>query len=263
VITKRLPRRLAHGEEATLVEHLGELRTRLVIALGAIVPAFAVSFAFHSRIVNWLAGPLPNDKRLVTFGVTEPFTTSVKVSLIVALAVSLPILLYQLWAFMAPAIQEHTQRTVSVFVVLATVLFASGIAFSYVVVLPRALGFLTNFDDQLYDIQIRASYYYSFVALTLLASGLAFQMPIFVLALVRLRVLTAAKLRGNRRIGYVLMIVFAILLPTVDPVSLALEVTPLLVLFELSIWLSSLMEKRWGLDPEDAGGFAGVFPDRE
>ena len=263
MITKRLPRRLAHGEEATLVEHLGELRTRILISLIAIVPSFAIAFAFHSRIIEWLTDPLPDNRKLVTFGVTEPFTTSVKVSMIVAVAVSLPILLFQLWAFMAPAIEEHTQRTVSYFVVLATVLFASGIAFSYVVVLPRALDFLTNFDDHLYDIQIRASYYYSFVALTLLASGLAFQMPIFILALVRLRVLTAAKLRRNRRIGYVLMVVFAILLPTVDPVSLLLEVTPLLVLFELSIWLSSFMEKRWGFDPDDAGGFAGVFPDRD
>jgi sec-independent protein translocase protein TatC len=185
------------------------------------------------------------------------------VSLIVALAVSLPILLFQLWAFMAPAIEEHTQRIVSYFVVLATVLFAAGIAFSYTVVLPRALDFLTNFDDQLYDIQIRASYYYSFVALTLVASGLAFQMPIFILALVRLRVLTAAKLRRNRRLGYVVMVVFAILLPTVDPVSLALEVAPLLILFELSIWLSGFMEKRWKLDPDAEGGFAGVFPHRE
>jgi sec-independent protein translocase protein TatC len=263
MITKRLPRRLAHGEEATLVEHLGELRTRLVIALLAIVPSFAVAFAFHTRIIEWLASPLPDDKKLVTFGVTEPFTTSVKVSLIVALAVSLPILLFQLWAFMAPAIEEHTQRIVSYFVVLATVLFACGIAFSYTVVLPRALDFLTNFDDQLYDIQIRASYYYSFVALTLVASGLAFQMPIFILALVRLRVLTAAKLRRNRRLGYVVMIVFAILLPTVDPVSLALEVMPLLILFELSIWLSGFMEKRWKLDPDAEAGFAGVFPHRE
>lgn len=259
MITKRLPRRLAHGEEATIVEHLGELRTRLVISLLAIVPAFAVAFAFHTRIIDWLASPLPNDKRLVTFGVTEPFTTSVKVSILVAIAVTLPILLYQLWAFMAPAIEEHTQRIVSTFVVFATVLFSSGIAFSYYVVLPRALGFLTNFDDQLYDIQIRASYYYSFVALTLLASGLAFQMPIFVLALVRLRVLTAAKLRGNRRVGYVVMIVFAILLPTVDPVSLALEVAPLLILFELSIWLSTMMEKRWKLDPAEGDGFSGLF----
>ncbi len=262
MIRKRLPRRLGHGEEATLVEHLGELRTRLVIALLAIVPAFAVSFAFHDQLIDWLTRPLPDDKSLVTLGVTEPFTTAVKVSLATAVAITLPILLYQLWSFLAPAIEERMQRTVSVFVALSTVLFVGGMAFSYFIVLPRALTFLTNFGEENFQIEIRASYYFSFVTVTLLASGLAFQMPIFILALVRLRVLTAAKLRKNRRLGYVLMVVFAILLPTVDPVSLALEVAPLLLLFELSIWLSSYMERRWGLEP-DSDEFGGLFPDRE
>jgi sec-independent protein translocase protein TatC len=249
---KRLPRRLQHGEEATLVEHLGELRSRLLISLLALLPAFVVAFAFQERIVRWLKEPLPDDKTVVTLGVVEPFTTAVKVSLAVAVAVTLPILLYQLWAFLAPAIEERVQRTVAVFATFATVLFAGGVVFSYVVVMPRALEFLTNFNDDVFDVQIRASYYFSFVTLTLLATGLAFQMPIFILALVRLRVLTAAKLRKNRRIGIVIMVVFAILLPTVDPVSLALEVVPLLLLFELSIWLSAFMEKRWDIADQES-----------
>jgi sec-independent protein translocase protein TatC len=255
VVLKRLPRRLRHGEEATLVEHLGELRTRLLIGLGALVPAFIFTFAFHTRIVEWLTDPLPDDRQLVTLGVTEPFTTSVKVSLLAAVALTLPILLYQLWSFLAPAITEDAQKIVSGFVALSTLLFAGGVAFCYFVVLPRALEFLTSFDEDLYDIQIRASYYYSFTAVTLLATGLAFQMPIFILALVRLRVLRASQLRKNRRIGIVLMVVFAVLLPTVDPVSLALEVVPLLILFELSIWLATYMEKRWRLEEASIGGY--------
>ncbi len=184
---------------------------------------------------------------LVTLGVVEPFTTAVKVSLAAAVAVTLPILLYQLWSFLAPAIEESIQRTVAVFAVFATVLFAGGVAFSYFVVLPRALGFLTSFNDDVFQVQIRASYYFSFVTVTLLATGLAFQMPIFILALVRLRILTAEKLRRNRWDGFALMVVFAVLFPTVDPVSLALEVVPLFLLFELSIWLSVYMEKRWDI----------------
>jgi sec-independent protein translocase protein TatC len=247
---KRLPRRLQHGEEATLVEHLGELRARLVISLLTLVPAFAVAFFFQEDIVRWLKKPLPDDKVVVTLGVIEPFTTAVKVSLAVAVAVTLPVLLYQLWAFLAPAIETSVQRTVAVFATMATVLFATGVTFSYVVVLPRALDFLTNFNEDEFDVQIRASYYFSFVTLTLIATGLAFQMPIFILALVRLRILTAAQLRRNRRIGIVFMVVFAVLLPTVDPVSLTLEVVPLLLLFELSIWLSAFMEKRWDIVDE-------------
>jgi sec-independent protein translocase protein TatC len=240
-----LPRRLHHGEEATLVEHLDELRTRLIVSLFAIVPAFAVTFAFHDRIMEWLTRPLPDDKQLVTLGVTEPFTTSIKVSLIAALALALPVVLWQVWAFLAPALEPHFERTVLAFVCLATSLFVAGVMFMYWIVLPRALDFLTSYDDQIYDIQIRASYYYTFASMTLLAGGLAFLMPIFVLALVRLRVLTTQRLRKNRRIAYVLLLVFAILLPTVDPVSLAFETIPLLVLYEASIWLSVLMERRW------------------
>jgi sec-independent protein translocase protein TatC len=250
VALKRLPRRLQHGEEATLIEHLGELRARLVISLLTLAPAFAVAFAFQADITRWLTRPLPDDKEIITLGVVEPFTTAVKVSLGVAVAVTLPILLYQLWAFLAPAIEEGIQRTVAVFATLATILFAGGVAFSYFVVMPRALNFLTNFNDDVFQVQIRASYYFSFVTLTLLATGLAFQMPIFILALVRLRVLTADRLRRNRRMGILFMVVFAILLPTVDPVSLALEVVPLLILFELSIWLAAFMEKRWDIVDE-------------
>ena len=245
MIRRWLPRRLSHGEEATLVEHLEEFRSRLIVALFAIIPIFIVTFVFHERIMEWLTGPLPNDKKLVTLGVTEPFTTSVKVSFIAAIAIALPILLWQAWAFLAPAVEPHFERVILVFVLLAMTLFVCGVLFMYYIVLPRALDFLTSYDDNIYDIQIRASYYYSFAAMTLLAGGLAFLMPIFVLALVRLRVLTSDRLRKNRRIAYVVLLVFAILLPTVDPISLAFETIPLLVLYEMSVWLSVLMERRW------------------
>jgi sec-independent protein translocase protein TatC len=245
MVRRWLPRRLDHGEEATLVEHLDELRSRLIVAIVAIVPLFALTFAFHEQIMEWLIGPLPDDKKLVTLGVTEPFTTSVKVSMIAALALALPVVLWQAWAFFAPAVQPHFERVVLVLVILATALFVAGVAFMYTIVLPRALDFLTSYDDNIYDIQIRASYYYTFAAMTLLAGGLAFLMPIFILGLVRLRVLTSDRLRKNRRISYVVLLVFAILLPTVDPVSLAFETIPLLILFEMSIWLSVFMERRW------------------
>ena len=148
-----LPRRLDHGEEATLVEHLDELRSRLIIALVAIVPAFAVTFAFHEQIMEWLTGPLPNDKKLVTLCVVEPFTVSIKVSLIAAIAITLPVILWQVWAFLAPAVEPHFQRVILGFVLLATVLFVLGVLFMYYIVLPRALDFLTSYDDNIYDIQ--------------------------------------------------------------------------------------------------------------
>ena len=240
-----LPRRLSHDEEATLVEHLTELRQRLVVCLLTLVPAFALAYVFHDELIKRLMDLLPEGTPVVTLGVTEPFTTSLKVSFYAALAIVLPLLLWQIWSFLAPAVNENTQRVLSVFVVLATGLFVAGVAFCYTIVLPKALDFLVDYDSSLYTEQIRASYFLSFVTLTLFAFGIAFEMPIFILGLVRLGVLSSERLRRNRRIGYVSMLVFAILLPTVDPVSLVLEVAPLLLLFELSIWISVLMERRW------------------
>jgi sec-independent protein translocase protein TatC len=244
-VPRLLPRRLRHGEEATLVEHLGELRTRVLISFGALAVGFVPAYVFHDHLIDRLKRPLPDDVELVTLGVTEPFFTAIKVSFFAALAVALPILLWQLWSFLAPAVEEHTQRIVSAFVALGTALFAGGAAFAYLIVLPRAVPFLVEFDEALYDTQVRASYYFSFVTLVLFGLGVMFELPIFVLALVRLGVLTAGRLRRNRRIGYLVVVVFAVLLPTVDPVSLAFEVVPLLLLYELSIWLSVLMERRW------------------
>jgi sec-independent protein translocase protein TatC len=242
---RRLPRRLSYGEEATLVEHLEELRNRLIVSLIALGAAFPIAYIFHDRLIEALIELAPEDKPIITIGVAEPFTMAIKVSFYASLALAFPVLVWQAWSFFAPAVQERNQRVVARFVALATLLFAGGMAFAYFVLLPRALSFLTNYDDNLYDVQIRASYFLSFVALMIFATGLIFQLPIFVLGLVRLGVLTSAQLRGNRRIGYVVLLGAAILLPTVDPVSLALEVLPLFALFELSIWLSVVLERRW------------------
>jgi sec-independent protein translocase protein TatC len=244
-VRRLYPRRLRHGEEATLIEHLGELRARLLIALLALTAGFVLAFVFHATLIEWLTRPLPDGRELVTFGVTEPFFTAVKVSLYGAFALAFPVLIYQVWSFLAPALAENTQRVVSTFVVFATGLFAGGVAFGYTVVLPRAVEFLTTYDAALYDVQIRASYYYSFVSLALIGFGFMFELPIFVLALVRLQVVSAERLRRNRRIGIFLVLVVAVLLPTVDPVSLAFEAIPMVLLFELSIWLAAVMERRW------------------
>ena len=242
---RRLPRRLEHGEEASLVEHLGELRTRLLIAIGSVLVAFPVAFYFNEQLIAWLMEPLPDDRELVTLGVTEPFFTSIKVSFMASFAIALPIVLYQLWSFLAPAVEENVQRVVVFFSVFATVLFAGGGLFAYYVVLPRALDFLTTFNEDLFSVQIRASYYLSFVSFAIIAMGLAFEMPIFILALVRLRVVTAAQLRRNWRMGIFVVVIGAILLPTVDPVSLALETVPLIILYFLSVALATVMERRW------------------
>jgi sec-independent protein translocase protein TatC len=242
----RLPRRLQHGEEATLVEHLDELRKRIFVAGGALLVAFIVAYVFHHRIVHWLNKPLPVERRHpITFGVAEPFTTSLMVSFFAAIVITLPILLWQIWAFLAPAFDQRTQRGVRWLVAFATVLTIGGILFGYYIVLPAALRFLTHYDDNLYNIQIRARDYYSFVTLVLLAVGIVFQVPLFILGLVRLGVLTSRKLRKNWRIGIVSMTAVAVALPGVDPVTTLLEMVPLISLYLISLALSGFFERRW------------------
>jgi sec-independent protein translocase protein TatC len=140
---RRLPRRLKHGEEASLVEHLDELRSRLIVAIGAVLLAFCFTYGFHHRLVLWLNKPLPASKRdvITTFGVAEPFLTSLTVSLYAALVIATPIVLWQVWSFLAPAFDDRTQRGVRWLVAFATALMISGVFFGYYIVLPAALRF--------------------------------------------------------------------------------------------------------------------------
>jgi sec-independent protein translocase protein TatC len=241
-----LPRRLRHGEEATLVEHLGELRTRLIIALSALALGFAVAFAFHGHLLDWLNRPLPHDlKKPITFSPIEPFATSIMVSLWAGLLLALPVVFWQIWSFLAPAFEEHRQRSMALLVAFATILGLGGVAFGYFVILTPAIHFLTNYDSSHYDIAIRARDYYRFVSFVLLGVSLAFEVPVFVLALVRLRILSAARLRSTWRFGVFIMTVIGVILPGVDPVSTILSVIPLVALYLLSIGLATFLEPRW------------------
>jgi sec-independent protein translocase protein TatC len=243
---KRLPRRLRPGEEATLVEHLDELRARIVISLVALVICASIAYVFRGHLLHWLNQPLPADKRKpVTFGVAEPFLTSLMVSLYAGLLLALPVIFWQIWSFLAPAFVEHTQRVITGFVAFSLALLVAGIAFGYFVVLPAAVHFLTDFDSEHYRILIRARDYYSFAALAMFAVGIVFEVPVFVLALVRLRVFTAARLRRNWRVGVVVMAVIAVALPGVDPITTTFEMIPLVGLYLLSVVLASVFEKRW------------------
>ncbi|MBD0349164.1 MAG: twin-arginine translocase subunit TatC [Thermoleophilia bacterium] len=219
-----------------------------MIALGSIVLWLVVTFAFRKTILAWLAEPL-DGREPVTLSPAEPFLTSFNVALYAALALSLPVIAWQLWAFLAPAFEPRSQTTVVRLVAVATVLLAAGMAFAYWVVLPAAVEFLLEFDSDVYNAQVRAREYYGFAAAMLFVMGLLFELPIFVVGLVRLGVLSAARLRRNRRIGYGICVVAAVLLPGVDFVSMALQALPIVALFELSIWASVFFERRTAREP--------------
>jgi sec-independent protein translocase protein TatC len=243
---RRLPKQIRHGETVALTDHLEELRSRLFVAGAAVLAGTVVGYIVHARILAWLIATLPAEHRkLITFGVAEPFTTSLKVSFVAGFLLALPIVLWQLWSFFAPALDPRTQRGIVGFAGFAAALLVAGVVFGERVALPAALRFLTSFDDSLYNIQLRAGDFISFSILVLAACSLAFELPIVVLGLVRVGALSSAKLRSNRRVGYLIVMVIGVALPGVDPFTTVIETIPLAILFEGSIWLSVVFERRW------------------
>jgi sec-independent protein translocase protein TatC len=223
----------------SLVEHLDELRSRLVVSLAAFGVALALCFWQNHLLLQLASAPLPsNHHKLITFGVSEPVTTTFKVSAYGAIILSLPVLLYQVYAFFLPALGHRERRAILPLLLLIPALFIAGVAFGYFIVLPAAAKFLLNFNDTQFNIQVRAGDYYGFFSTTLLACGVVFQVPVGILAVTRLGIVSVEQLRQNRRYAYLGCAIVAAALPGVDPVSMLLETAPLLALYELSIVLA-------------------------
>ncbi len=241
----RLPRRLEHGEEATLVEHLEELRQRLFVCLGAITVGWIAAFVVHRRVIHILEQPLPKGHRqLTTLTIGEPFMTSIWLSLYLGAIVALPVILWQAWAFFIPAFEQSYERLIKWFVLLATALMVCGMVFGYYVALPAAARFLTHYDSSIYHPVIQAKPYIGFATMVLVAMAIVFELPLFVVGLTRLGIFTTRQLRKNRRIGYFVVACVGVALPGVDPVTTFFETVPLWILFEASIWLSVLLDRR-------------------
>jgi sec-independent protein translocase protein TatC len=240
-----------HEDRLTVVEHLDELRTRILVSLAAFGVALGLCFWQNHQLLHWLNKPLKG-KEPITFGVAEAFTTTLTVTAYAALVLALPVILYQVYAYVLPAFTPTEARVAKPLLLLIPALFVGGAAFGYFLVVPAATKFLLHFNADEFNTQIRARDYYYFVTTTMLACGAVFQMPVVILALVRLGITNATKLRRNRRYAYLACTVIAAALPGVDPVSMLLEALPLLVLFELSILLakafgrsSTEVSERW------------------
>ena len=241
----RLPRRLGHGEEATLVEHLEELRQRLFVCIGAVFVGFVVAYIFHRDLIRMLTHALPKGHReLTTLTIGEPFMTSMWLSLYAGFVVALPVIIWQAWAFFLPAFEASHERMLRLFVSIATLLLVVGLCFGYYLALPAAAHFLTNYDSEQYNTLIRARDYIGFASKVLVAMAIVFELPLFVVGLTRIGIITTAQLRRTRRVGYFAVCCVAVALPGVDPVTTIFEAIPLLVLYEGSIWASALLDRR-------------------
>jgi sec-independent protein translocase protein TatC len=238
----------AYDDRLTLVEHLDELRSRILISVAALVPALVVCGWKNELIIEILNRPLPKRLEPVTLSPTEPFLTTATLVVYAALLLAMPVLLYQAYAFVLPAFEPSERRVALPFMVLAPALFVAGVVFAYFVILPPAIDFLLGFNADEFRTELRAREYYSFAALTLVSLGILFQVPIAVLAATRLGLVTPERLRRGRRYAILAIAVLAALLPTVDPVTMILEMIPLIALYELSI----LVARVFGRPPQAA-----------
>ncbi|MEK6278045.1 MAG: twin-arginine translocase subunit TatC [Actinomycetota bacterium] len=238
---------VGHEDRLTLVEHLDELRTRIIVCVAVFGVAFALCFWQNDLLLDIARAPLPDDRdQLLTFGVAEPFTTTITLAAYGAILLSLPIVLYQLYAYVLPAFSSAERRVITPLLLVIPFLFVGGVVFAYFVVMPAATGFLLEFNDPQFNIQVRARDYLGFFTTTLLAVGLIFQIPVGVLAVTRLGIVTPAQLAHNRRYAYLIAAVVAAALPGVDPVTMLIETIPLILLYELSIVLARLFGRPSG-----------------
>jgi len=308
----RVLRPIGHEDRLSVVDHLDELRSRLIVCLVALLVAFGVCFWQNSALIHVLNRALPRvstvagqhglaavpnasarqreadlaqaqfDRALaassalpasirekaalaardfttaardlprslqtqekpITIGVGEPFMTSVAVAAYFALLFALPVLIYEAYGFVIPALNPQERRTAFPVMIAAPLLFVAGIVFAYAVVLPPAVHFLQGYNSQEFDTLVQAKAYYSFEVLTMLAIGVAFQLPLGLLALHRLGVIDGNTLTRHWRYAVVIIAVIAAAMPGADPVTTGLETLPLVLLFLVSIVLLKIADRR-------------------
>lgn len=234
-------------DRLTLVEHLDELRSRVIFCGIALVVVSVLCFWQNDALLEIANAPLPGDEfQPLTFSPTEPFLTTLTLVLYSSILITLPILLYHAYSFILPALTPREKKTVLPMLLMVPVLFIAGVVFAYFVVVPAAIKFLLNFNDDAFNIQIRAREYYSFFSLALISVGLLFQIPVGVLAVTRLGIVTPDQLAKNRRYAILIIAVLAMLLPGTDPITMLISMVPLILLFEFSVILA-----RWLGKPRD------------
>src|SRR5262249_19703253 len=246
-------RRLAPGEEITLVEHLDELRSRIIMMLGAVGVGFVFAFWQHDQIIKLLNRQLPvvtgphgerENSVPAALGLTGKFTNAVLIAFFAGVLIALPVVFYQIYAFIIPAFNRTVGRRAMPIILAVAALFLGGAAFGYVVVLPAAAKFLIGFDSTLYQNLQHARDYYTFALEVMFIMGVVFELPAAMAMLSLLKMETWRVRRKTRRYAILILAIVAAALPTVDPVSMMLELIPLLILFEISIWITRIIEIR-------------------
>lgn len=224
----------------TFIGHLEELRKRIIVVLAALAVAFGAFYPFKSKILGILTKPLVN-KELVFLDITEPFLVNVKLAFMAAVIVIMPLLIFQILAFLFPAFNERLKKRVVLIGILFFILFYGGIAFSYYFLIPVALKWLLSQGTGLTQ-TLSVSKYISIIGWFLFGTGIIFELPLILLFLIKLNILTVKQLRRQWRVAYiVILVICAIITPDWSPVTMALLAVPMILLYELALLLARIV----------------------
>jgi sec-independent protein translocase protein TatC len=255
----RRTRRVNHDEELSLVEHLDELRSRLIVSLTALAVAAGVGFWQSEQLLTFLARPgsevLGHKLKFIQLAPTDAFMASLSISLDFAILVALPVMTYQIYAYVIPAFAPESQKALRWMVVAIPSLFGLGVAFGWFLVLKPALEFLLKFNHGAFNTELQAQPYVQFIALLLAAMGIIFEMPVVMLVLARIHLVTSRGMVRHWRVSTVGLAFVAFILPGADIVSFFAEFLPLVALYWVSYGVVRLAELRWKdtSEPEPTG----------
>lgn len=232
----------------TLLEHLGELRRRLVRGFLAVLIGFFACYGFAKELFYYLSLPLlkvmPADAKFIYTGVAEGFFVDLKVSFVAGLFVACPYLFYQIWAFIAPGLYEEEKRYVVPLAITSALFFLGGGLFCYFVVFPFAFTFFMSYSTDNIVAMLSINEYLSFALKMLIAFGLIFEMPLFSFFLARLGIISAQWMRDVRKYAVLAVFIIAAILTPPDVFSQLLMAAPMLVLYEISIWVAAAVGKK-------------------
>lgn len=244
-------------EKLPFTQHLEELRKRLIICIATVFVGFILSYAFSQQLFEFLAEPakpfLKDGDSFIYTGLTEGFFTYLKLALFAGIFLACPVIFYQIWCFVAPGLYQHEKKYALPFLVLSTLFFIAGASFCYFVVFPIACKFFSTYANEFIRMNLKLNEYLTFSCKLILAFGIIFELPIFVLFLAKLGIVNAAQLRSNRKFVLVGVFVIAAFLTPPDVVSQVLMALPLIVLYEISIIVAGLFgrKKQESLEEED------------
>ena len=227
-----------------LKPHIADLRKRLVISCLTVAAMFFVCFSFYEPILNWMMVPveavLPKNSQMVAVEIQETFFTALKVAFFAGFIVSLPVIFWQLWLFLAPGLYDHEKKLVIPFVFFATLMFVSGSAFAYYIVVPVGFEFLINFGSTVVTVLPSIGKYVGFFTKLLIGFGIAFELPVITFFLAKIGLVDDRMLKDFFRYAIILIFVVSALLTPPDVISQLLMAAPLTILYGVSIYIAKV-----------------------